>query len=73
MDFQTLFNIAATLAGGFGGWILNSIYRSIERLDEDVRAMPHTYVSRSDYRDDIKDIEEMLGKLFDRLDGKVDK
>ena len=73
MDLQTLFNIAVALAGGFGGWILNSIYRSIERLDEDVRAMPHTYVSRSDYRDDIKDIKDMLGKLFDRLDHKADK
>lgn len=73
MDLQTLFNIAVALAGGFGGWILNSIYRSIERLDQDVRAMPHTYVSRSDYRDDIKDIKDMLNKLFDRLDHKADK
>ena len=73
MDLQTLFNIAVALTGGLGGWILNSIYRSIERLDQDVRAMPHTYVSRSDYRDDIKDIKDMLSKLFDKLDAKVDK
>ena len=73
MDTQVLFNIAVSTAGFFGGWTLNNIYRSIEKLDKDVRAMPHTYVSRSDYRDDIKDIKDMLGKLFDKLDAKADK
>jgi hypothetical protein len=30
-------------------------------------------MSRDDYRNDIKDVREMLGKIFDKLDGKVDK
>lgn len=73
MDTQVLFNIAVALAGALGGWILNNIYRSIERLDADVRAMPLNYVTRDDYRSDMRDIKDMLGKIFDRLDGKVDK
>jgi hypothetical protein len=73
MDTQVLFNIAITLAGFLGGWVLNNIYRSIERLDIDVRAMPLMYVTRDDYRADMRDIKEMLGKIFDKLDGKVDK
>ena len=73
MDTQVLFNIAVSLAGALGGWILNNIYRSLERLDPDVRAMPHTYVVREDYRSDMRDVKDMLGKIFDRLDGKVDK
>lgn len=73
MDSQVLFNIAVSLAGALGGWILNNIYRSIERLDTDVRAMPHMYVGREDYRSDMRDIKDMLGKIFDKLDGKVDK
>lgn len=73
MDTQVLFNIAVSLAGALGGWILNNIYRSIERLDNDVRAMPHTYVTREDYRSDVREIKDMLGKIFDKLDGKVDK
>lgn len=73
MDFQILFNIAIGLAGAFGGWILSNIYRSIERLDADVRAMPHTYVTRDDYREDIREVKVMLGKMMDKLDGKVDK
>lgn len=73
MDTQVLFNIAVSLAGALGGWILNNIYRSIERLDTDVRAMPHMYVGREDYRNDMRDIKDMLGKIFDKLDSKVDK
>lgn len=73
MDTQVLFNIAVSLAGFLGGWVLNNIYRSIERLDTDVRAMPHTYVAREDYRADMREVKDMLGKIFDRLDGKADK
>jgi hypothetical protein len=73
MDLQFLFNIAVGLAGAFGGWILSNIYRSIERLDADVRAMPHTYVTRDDYKEDIREVKVMLGKMMDKLDGKADK
>lgn len=73
MDYQVLFNIAVAIAGFFGGWTLNRIYQAIDRLDTDVRSMPHMYVGREDYRSDMRDIKDMLGKIFDKLDGKVDK
>lgn len=73
MDYQTLFNIAVAVAGFFGGWTLNRIYQAIDRLDQDVRGMPSQYVSRDDYRNDIKDIRDILGKIFDKLDGKADR
>ena len=73
MDYQVLFNIAIAVAGFFGGWTLNRIYIAIDRLDHDVRNMPHDYVNRADYKADIRDMREMLGKIFDKLDGKVDK
>lgn len=73
MDSQVLFNIVVGVAGAFGGWILNSIHKSIDKLDTDVRSMPHNYVSREDYRDDMREIKEMLGKIFDRLESKADK
>ena len=73
MDTQVLFNIAVSLAGFFGGWILNRIYVALDRLDSDVRNMPSQYVGRDDYRADIKDIRDMLGKIFDKLDNKADK
>jgi hypothetical protein len=73
MDYQILFNIAVAIAGFFGGWTLNRIYIAIDRLDGDVRNMPHNYISKDDYKTDIRDIREMLGKIFDKLDNKADK
>lgn len=73
MDTQFLFNIAVSTAGFFGGWTLNNIYRSIEKLDKDVRSMPHTYVAKADYKDDVSEIKGMLTKIFDKLEHKVDK
>ena len=73
MDYQVLFNIAVAIAGFFGGWTLNRIYTAIDRLDGDVRNMPINYVTKDDYRDDIKDMNRKLDKIFDLLQTKVDK
>ena len=73
MDTQILFNIIVGIAGVFGGWILNNISRSLERLDEDVRQMPVNYVTKADYKTDIAEVKDMLGKIFDRLETKADK
>jgi len=77
---QVLFNIIIGIAGVFGGWILNNISRSIEKLDHDVRDMPLTYVTQDSYnRDqnryqrDIDEIKSMLRLIFDRLENKADK
>jgi len=73
MDYQILFNIAVAIAGFFGGWTLNRIYIAIDRLDGDVRNMPHNYISKDDYKADIREMRDMLGKIFDKLDNKADK
>ena len=73
MDYQTLFNIAILVAGFFGGWVLTSIYQSIERLDKDVRAMPERYLAKDDYRQDLQRVETMLTRILDKLDDKADK
>lgn len=73
MESQLIFNIAVSLAGFFGGWILSHIYKAIERLDSDLRSMPTRYVRREDYRDDMAEIKNLLSKISDKLDNKVDK
>lgn len=73
MDYQTLFNLAITAATFFGGWTLSRIYTAIDRLDKDVRDMPHVYVAKDDYRSELKEIKEQLSKIIDKLDGKADK
>ena len=70
---QFLINILFATAGAAFGWILNSISRSIVRIEDRISEMPMTYVNRDDYRVDIQDIKGMLGKIFDRLDKKADR
>lgn len=73
MDAQTLINIGLGLIGFFGGWTINSITRSVERLDTDVRGMQREYVTKDDYRRDIDEIKAMCKQIFDKLDAKADK
>ena len=73
MDVQTLLNIAFSVAGFFGVWTINSLSRSIIRLEDKVAEIPTQYVAKDDYRHDISEIKDMLSKIFDRLDSKQDK
>jgi cell fate (sporulation/competence/biofilm development) regulator YmcA (YheA/YmcA/DUF963 family) len=73
VDYQTLFNLAITVAAFFGGWTLNRIYTAIDRLDKDVRDLPHVYVAKDDYKDDLREVKELLGAIFKRLEHKADK
>jgi hypothetical protein len=68
-----IFNILIGLAAFFGGWTLNRIYQAIDRLDTDVRDIPTQYVSKTDYKSDMKDVKEMLIRILDKLDKKADK
>ena len=73
METQTIINIAIALSGGFGGWILNSLSRSIIKIEDRINDMPLQYVTKDDYKSDIAEIKGMLGRIFDRLDNKVGK
>lgn len=73
MDMQILFNITVGIAAFFGGWTLNRIYTAIDRLDSDVRDMPVKYISKEDYRDDIREMNKKLDKIFDLIQTKADK
>ena len=48
-----------------------------QRLQRDLgeleKELPHTYLLKQDYRQDIQEVKEMLSKIFDRLENKADK
>lgn len=73
MDYQTLFNFAIGVAAFFGAWVMNTIARTMDRLDADVRAMPSNYVSKEDYRQDLTEIKGLLLRIDNKLDTKADK
>ena len=73
MDVQFIINLGYGLAGAFGMWILNRLSKSVDRIEERLNDIPSKYVVKEDYKDDIAEIKVMLGKIFDKLDQKVDK
>lgn len=73
MDAQTLINILFGIAGAFGGWIVNSLSRSILRIEDRIADMPLQYVTKDDYRRDIDEIKAMLGDIYRELRSKADK
>ncbi len=73
MEPQFIINVGFTVAGFFGGWILNNITRAVTRLEDKMSELPMIYVQKEDYRRDISDVKDMLKQIFDKLDNKADK
>jgi len=73
MDNQQLFNAIVTFAGFLGGYVFNSMTAKIQKLEDKVNDLPHSYVSKDDYRADIAEVKAILKQIFDKLDNKADK
>ena len=73
MEYQVIFNVGIALVGFIGGWMVNRVFVLLDRIDADMKAIPQKYVAKEDYREDIREIKEMLGAIFKRLDNKADK
>lgn len=77
IDVQGIINI---LLGSFITllcWLAMEMWSAVKELKTDLgklrEDLPRTYVLKEDYRRDIYEIKDMLGKIFDRLDSKADK
>jgi flagellar motor component MotA len=73
MDNQQIFNVIIILAGFLAAFVVNKTTKDITRMEEDMKNFSRSYIAKDDYRSDIADIKNMLSKIFDRLDQKVDK
>lgn len=73
MDNQQLFNLVVSVAGFLAVYVINSLTRTIQKMEDKINELPHTYVAKDDYRSDISEIKAILKQIFDKLDGKADK
>ena len=77
MDSQLLFNLV--LGSGFTvlGWFARELWTAVKELKADLsklrEELPKSYVTKDDYREDMREVKDMLNKIFDRLDNKADK
>lgn len=74
---QTFLNFLLGGASAIMGWFLRELWSAVKELKADLaklrEELPKDYITRNDYREDIRDIKAMLQKLFEKLDEKVDK
>jgi hypothetical protein len=77
MDSQHLINTALGLGFSVLGWFARELWSAVKELKSDLSKLredlPKSYVVKDDYRDDLNEIKNMLGKIFDKLDNKQDK
>ena len=76
-EYQNLINIVGGAALTVTGWFARELWAAVKDLKLDLaklrEELPKTYVIRDDYKSDVREIKDMLSKIFDRLDGKADK
>jgi low affinity Fe/Cu permease len=85
---QLVFNWAVAVAGFLGGWALKVIWDSILEVRKDLKTMDtkmhEDFVRRDDFREAVREIKtdmkegfrsvnDTLGLIFKKLDGKEDK
>ena len=72
MEQQTI-NLILSACMAVAGWFARELWTAVQELKNDLAKLPLVYVARQDYKDDMREVKEMLGKIFDRLENKVDK
>jgi antirestriction protein len=69
---QGLLNIVIMTVGSVFGWVLRMLWTASQELKADLaklrEELPKDYVSKDDYRQDIKELKDMIGKLFDLME-----
>jgi hypothetical protein len=85
---QMVFNWIVAFAGAAGGWILKIIWDAIQDLKKDLKGMDtkmhDDFVRRDDFKDAMaehkadmqngfREVKDMIGLLFKKLENKADK
>jgi hypothetical protein len=77
MEWQNLFNIAASFIVFLLGWFVRLAYDATMAMKQDITELERTvsnhYVRREDYKQDIREIKEILMLINAKMDNKVDK
>ena len=72
MDTQSLLNLLFSSAGLILGWFLRELWSAVKDLKSDLaklrEELPKEYVAKDDYRQDVKELKDMIARLFDILE-----
>jgi hypothetical protein len=77
IEMQTIINLGGAALLASIGWFARQVWEATQQLKADLHALevdiPKTYVSKDDFGNTMKHIEDMFQRIYDKLDGKADK
>ena len=77
MDMQTTINLSLGVALATLGWLARELWGAVKSLQSDLHRievdLPKSYVSKDDFNITMKHIEDMVQRIYDKLDAKADK
>ena len=77
MENQNLINIFLGLGMTVVGWFARELWAAVKELKSDIsqvrEKLRREYLTKDDYREDIREIKTMLAKIFEKLENKADK
>lgn len=71
-----IFNILLGLIAFFGGLVIRGLSDAIKEFRDSHAELQKDlggYVKKDDYRADVTDLKQMIGRIFDRLDDLAKK
>jgi hypothetical protein len=77
MDVQNTINLIGGAVISVLGWFARELWEEVKNLKDEVMEMERdilsNHVRRDDYKQDMREIKDLLGKIFDKLENKADK
>lgn len=77
MEWQTMINLIGGAVLAITGWFARQIWDSVQDLKNDIHQievdLPTYYVKRVDIDSRFDKLENILERIFDRLEQKADK
>jgi hypothetical protein len=77
MDPQFLFNIAIGCILAVGGWFARELWGAVKELRENVHKLeldlPINYIRKDEFREGIKELKDLIGEVFRKIDDLRDK
>lgn len=77
MDMQQIINILIGIVMTGLGWFGKALWDAVGELRKNVHKievdLPANYIRKDEFKSEIKEVKDILGKIFDRLESKADK
>jgi len=77
MEMQTLIDTAVGAGFALGGWLGRQVWDAVQKMKEDIHRLevdlPSNYIRKDEFSESMREIKDMLAKIFDKLDAKADK